>query len=102
MTCTVPRCDTPTADGIYLCDTAEGDLFTLLGQIPDTLADAADTVARLDGHATTRGAGTATTTSAPSSSARRSTSRVTGAASPTPKRKYRSRLSAGLPSVHSK
>lgn len=48
MTCTVPRCDTPTADGIYLCDQAEGDLFTLLGQIPDTLADAQDTIARLD------------------------------------------------------
>lgn len=48
MTCTVPRCDTPTADGIYVCDMHEGDLFTLLGQIPDTLADAQDTIARLD------------------------------------------------------
>ena len=48
MTCTVPRCDTPTADGIHLCDPHEGDLFTLLGQIPDTLADAQDTIARLD------------------------------------------------------
>ena len=48
MTCTVPRCDTPTADGIHLCDPHEGDLFKLLGQIPDTLADAQDTIARLD------------------------------------------------------
>ena len=48
MTCTVPRCDTPTADGIHLCDPHEGDLFALLGQIPDTLADAQDTIARLD------------------------------------------------------
>ena len=48
MTCTVPRCDTPTADGIYVCDMHEGDLFTLLGQIPDTLADAQDTIARLE------------------------------------------------------
>lgn len=48
MSCTAPRCDTPTADGIYLCDTAEGDLFALLGQIPDTLADAQDTIARLE------------------------------------------------------
>ena len=64
MTCTVPRCDTPTADGIYVCDPHEGSLFTLLGQIPDTLADAADTVARLDGHtnATRRTTTTTTTT----------------------------------------
>ena len=48
MTCTVPRCDTPTADGIYICDPHEGSLFKLLGQIPDTLADAQDTIARLD------------------------------------------------------
>lgn len=48
MTCTVPRCDTPTADGIYVCDPHEGSLFKLLGQIPDTLADAQDTIARLD------------------------------------------------------
>ena len=48
MTCTVPRCDTSTADGIYVCDMHEGDLFTLLGQIPDTLTDAQDTIARLD------------------------------------------------------
>lgn len=48
MTCTLPRCDTPTADGIHVCDMHEGDLFTLLGQIPDTLADAQDTIARLD------------------------------------------------------
>ena len=48
MTCTVPRCDTPTADGIHVCDPHEGSLFKLLGQIPDTLADAQDTIARLD------------------------------------------------------
>ena len=48
MTCTVPRCDTPTADGIYVCDPHEGSLFKLLGQIPDTLTDAQDTIARLD------------------------------------------------------
>lgn len=64
-TCTATACATPTPDGLHLCDPHEGELFALLGQIPDTLADAADTVARLDGHATTRGAGTATTTSAP-------------------------------------
>ena len=46
MTCT--HCTAPTADGIYLCDPHEGDLFALLGQIPDTLADAQDTIARLD------------------------------------------------------
>lgn len=46
--CTSPGCATPTADGIYLCDPHEGDLWRLLGQIPDTLADAEDTVARLD------------------------------------------------------
>ena len=59
MTCTVPRCDTPTADGIYVCDMHEGDLFTLLGQIPDTLADAQDTIARLD---TRQNTGRASTT----------------------------------------
>ena len=59
MTCTVPRCDTPTADGIYVCDMHEGDLFTLLGQIPDTLADAQDTIARLD---TRQNSGRASTT----------------------------------------
>ena len=47
-TCTSPGCATPTADGIHLCDPHEGDLWRLLGQIPDTLADAEDTVARLD------------------------------------------------------
>lgn len=58
------HCEAPTADGIYLCDDGEGALFALLGQIPDTLADAADTVARLDGRTnTTRHA--ATTTGAP-------------------------------------
>ena len=59
MTCTVPRCDTPTADGIYVCDMHEGDLFTLLGQIPDTLTDAQDTIARLD---TRQNTGRASTT----------------------------------------
>ena len=59
MTCTVPHCDTPTADGIYLCDPHEGSLFKLLGQIPDTLADAQDTIARLD---TRQNSGRASTT----------------------------------------
>ena len=59
MTCTLPRCDTPTADGIHVCDMHEGDLFTLLGQIPDTLADAQDTIARLD---TRQNSGRASTT----------------------------------------
>ena len=59
MTCTAHRCDTPTADGIYVCDMHEGDLFTLLGQIPDTLADAQDTIARLD---TRQNTGRASTT----------------------------------------
>ena len=49
MTCTATACATPTADGIHLCDPHEGEAFALLGQIPDTLADAADTVARRDG-----------------------------------------------------
>ena len=57
MTCT--HCTAPTADGIYLCDKAEGDLFALLGQIPDTLADAQDTIARLD---TRQNTGRASTT----------------------------------------
>ena len=47
MTCTAHHCDTPTPDGLHLCDTHEGELFALLGQIPDTLADAQDTIARL-------------------------------------------------------
>lgn len=47
-TCTYSNCATPTNDGIHLCDPHEGDLWRLLGQIPDTLADAEDTVARLD------------------------------------------------------
>ena len=57
MTCT--HCEAPTADGIYLCDDGEGSLFTLLGQIPDTLADAQDTIARLD---TRRDTGRSTST----------------------------------------
>ena len=64
MNCT--HCAAPTADGIYLDDPCEQALWDLLGQIPDTLADAADTVARLDGRTNaTRGTATATTTSAP-------------------------------------
>ena len=59
MTCTMPRCDTPTTDGIHLCDPHEGSLFTLLGQIPDTLTDAQDTIARLD---TRQNSGRASTT----------------------------------------
>ena len=55
MTCTVPRCDTPTADGIYVCDPHEGSLFALLGQIPDTLTDAQDTIARLERKGQTTG-----------------------------------------------
>lgn len=53
MTCT--HCTAPTADGIYLCDDGEGSLFTLLGQIPDTLADAQDTIARLERKGQTTG-----------------------------------------------
>ena len=64
MNCT--HCAAPTADGIYLDDPCEQALWDLLGQIPDTLADAADTVARLDGHATTaRHTATSGATSAP-------------------------------------
>lgn len=48
MTCTAHHCDTPTADGIHLCETHEQALWDLLGQIPDTLADAQDTIARLE------------------------------------------------------
>lgn len=57
MTCT--HCDGTTADGIYLDDPCEGTLFALLGQIPDTLADAQDTIARLD---TRQNSGRASTT----------------------------------------
>lgn len=57
MTCT--HCTAPTADGIYLCDDGEGSLFALLGQIPDTIADAQDTIARLD---TRQNSGRASTT----------------------------------------
>ena len=46
MTCT--HCGGTTADGIYLDDPCEEALWDLLGQIPDTLADAQDTIARLD------------------------------------------------------
>ena len=48
MTCTAHHCEIPTPDGIHLCDTHEQALWELLGQIPDTLHDAQDTVARLD------------------------------------------------------
>ena len=64
MTCTATACATPTPDGLHLCDPHEGELFALLGQSPDTLADADDTVARLDGHATTARQTTTTTTGA--------------------------------------
>ena len=46
MTCT--HCGGTTADGIYLDDPCEQALWDLLGQIPDTLTDAQDTIARLD------------------------------------------------------
>ena len=46
MICTT--CQAETADGIYLCERHEKDLWDLLGRIPETLADARDTVARLD------------------------------------------------------
>ena len=46
MTCT--HCGGTTADGIYLDDPCEQALWDLLGQIPDTLADAQDTIARLE------------------------------------------------------
>lgn len=46
MTCT--HCGGTTADGIYLDDPCEAALWNILGVIPDTLADAQDTVARLD------------------------------------------------------
>lgn len=57
MTCT--HCEAPTADGIYLDDPCEQALWDLLGQIPDTLADAQDTIARLD---TRQNTGRASTT----------------------------------------
>ena len=46
MTCT--HCGGTTADGIYLDDPCEQALWDLLGQIPDTLTDAQDTIARLE------------------------------------------------------
>lgn len=46
MTCT--HCTAETAEGIYLCEPGEKALWDTLTQIPDTLADAEDTVARLD------------------------------------------------------
>ena len=46
MTCT--HCGGTTATGIYLDDPCEKELWDLLGRIPETLADARDTVARLD------------------------------------------------------
>ena len=46
MTCT--HCGGTTADGIYLDDPCEQALWDILGQIPDTLTDAQDTIARLD------------------------------------------------------
>lgn len=61
MTCTATGCATPTADGITLCETHQTSLWALLGQIPDTLTDAEDTVARLDARRNT-GRGTTATT----------------------------------------
>ena len=60
MTCT--KCDGTTADGIYLDEPCQQALWTLLGQIPDTLTDAEDTVARLDAR---RGTGRSTQAGAP-------------------------------------
>ena len=57
MTCT--HCGGTTADGIYLDDPCEQALWDILGQIPDTLADAQDTIARLD---TRQNSGRASTT----------------------------------------
>ena len=57
MTCT--HCGGTTADGIYLDDPCEQALWDILGQIPDTLADAQDTIARLD---TRQNTGRSTTT----------------------------------------
>ena len=57
MTCT--HCGGTTADGIYLDDPCEQALWDILGQIPDTLADAQDTIARLD---TRQNTGRASTT----------------------------------------
>ena len=53
MTCT--HCGGTTADGIYLDDPCEQALWDLLGQIPDTLADAQDTIARLERKGQTTG-----------------------------------------------
>lgn len=52
MTCT--KCGGTTADGIYLDERCQDTLWSLLSQIPDTLTDAEDTVARLDRKAATR------------------------------------------------
>ena len=52
MTCA--HCQAETADGIHLCDLHEGDLWNLLGTIPDTLTEADNTIARQD---TRRGTG---------------------------------------------
>ena len=57
MTCT--HCGGTTADGIYLDDPCEQALWDILGQIPDTLTDAQDTIARLD---TRQNSGRASTT----------------------------------------
>ena len=53
MTCT--HCGGTTADGIYLDDPCEQALWDILGQIPDTLADAQDTIARLERKGQTTG-----------------------------------------------
>lgn len=62
MTCTAHPCATPTADGITLCETHQTSGWALLSQIPDTLTDAQDTVARLDAR---RGTGRGTTATTP-------------------------------------
>ena len=46
MTCT--HCQAETADGMYLCEEGEAALWDILGRIPDTLAEAETTIARLD------------------------------------------------------
>jgi len=46
MTCT--HCHAPTADGITLCAKHEADLRRLLADLPGTLEDADDTIAKLD------------------------------------------------------
>ncbi|VXB23509.1 hypothetical protein [Citricoccus sp. K5] len=51
------RCTAPTAEGIHLCATCAAQLTATLDQIPDALATARDTVARLDATGTSSGGG---------------------------------------------